>query len=83
MDKDWILTFAFFMLFNNSPDVMNLISSDNFDVDYAKSVKELENIDSDKLKELIINKVKESKEKMKAINEAYKCSLDCIRSRNE
>lgn len=73
MDKDWILTFAFFMLFNNSPDVMNLISSDNFDVDYAKSVKELENIDADKLKELIITKVKESKEKMKAINEAYKC----------
>ena len=73
MGKDWILTFAFFMLFNNSPDVMNLISSDNFDVDYAKSVKELESIDSDKLKELIINKVKESKEKMKAINEAYKC----------
>lgn len=72
MDKDWILAFAFFMLFNNSPEVMNLISSDNFDEDYTKSVKELESIDSDKLKELIINKVKESKEKMKAINEAYK-----------
>lgn len=73
MDKDWILTFAFFMLFNNSPDVMNLINSGNFEEDYAKSVKELESIDSDKLKKLIINKVKESKEKMKAINEAYKC----------
>ena len=71
MDKDWRLAFAFFILLYDSPEVMNLISSDNFDVDYAKSVKELECIDSDKLKKLIINKVKESKEKMKAINEAY------------
>lgn len=75
MDKEWILTFAFFMIFNNSPEVMNLISSDNFDEDYARSVKELESIDSVKLKELIIDKVKESKEKIKSINDAYKCRV--------
>ncbi|MBP5595953.1 MAG: hypothetical protein J6Y02_11275 [Pseudobutyrivibrio sp.] len=72
MDKDWILAFAFFMIFNNSPEVMKIISSENFDEDYDKAVKVLEGIESDKLKELIINDVKERKEKMKAINEAYK-----------
>ena len=71
MDKDWILTFAFFMIFNNSPEVMEIISSENFDEDYNKAIKTLEDIESEKLKELVINKVKESKEKMKAINEAY------------
>lgn len=73
MDKDWILAFAFFMIFNNSPEVMAIISSENFDEDYNKAIKALEDIESEKLKELIINKVKESKEKMKSINEAYKC----------
>lgn len=72
MDKDWILAFAFFMLFNNSPKVMKIISSENFDEDYNKAIKALEDIESEKLKELVTNKVKESKEKMKAINEAYK-----------
>lgn len=72
MDKHWILAFAFFMLFSNSPEVMKIISSENFDEDYNKAIKALEDIESEKLKELVINKVKESKEKMKAINEAYK-----------
>lgn len=72
MDKEWILVFAFFMLFNNSPEVMKIISSENFDEDYNKAIEALEDIESEKLKELVINKVKESKEKIKAINEAYK-----------
>lgn len=76
MNKDWILTFAFFMLFNNSPEVMKMISSENFDEDYDKAIKALEDIESEKLKELVINKVKESKEKMKAINEAYKHRIE-------
>lgn len=76
MDKDWILTFAFFMIFNNSPDVMEIISSENFDEDYNKAIKALEDIESEKIKELVINKVKESKEKMKAINEAYKQRME-------
>lgn len=68
MDKEWILVFAFFMLFNNSPEVMKIISSENFDEDYNKAIEALEDIESEKLKELVINKVKESKEKIKAIN---------------
>ena len=71
MNKNWILAFAFFMIFNNSPEVMEIISSENFDEDYNEAIKALEDIESEKLKELVINKAKENKEKMKAINEAY------------
>lgn len=39
MDKDWILAFAFFMLFNNSPEVIKIISSKNFDKDYDRKVE--------------------------------------------
>lgn len=70
MDKEWILTFAFFMIFNNSPEIMGLIKSDNFDEDFNKVLKELESTDAEKLKKLIVDKASDSYEKMKAINEA-------------
>lgn len=72
MDKEWILAFAFFMLFSNSPEIMGLVSSDNFDEDFDKALKELESTDAEKLKKIIVDKASNSYEKMKAINEAYK-----------
>ena len=76
MDKEWVLAFAFFMLFNNSPEIMGLINSDNFDEDFDKALKELESTDAEKLKKIIVNKASSSYEKMKAINEAYKHRRD-------
>lgn len=76
MDKEWILAFAFFMLFNNSPEVMSLLNSDNFEEDFCKGVNELENIDSEELKKLVVNKVKESHNQFEALNEAYKHRKD-------
>lgn len=72
MDKEWILAFAFFMLFNNSPEIMSLINSDNFDEDFNKALKELESTDAEKLKKIIVDKASSSHERLKAINEAYK-----------
>lgn len=72
MDKEWILAFAFFMLFNNSPEIMSLINSDNFDEDFNKALKELESTDAKKLKKIIVDKASSSHERLKAINEAYK-----------
>lgn len=72
MDKEWILAFAFFMLFGNSPEIMGLVNSDNFDEDFNKALKELESTDAEKLKTIIVDKASNSYEKMKAINEVYK-----------
>lgn len=72
MDKDWILAFAFFMLFNNSPEVMALLNSDNFDEDFKNALKELEAADPEELKRMIVDKVSNSQTQLEAINEAYK-----------
>lgn len=72
MDKDWILTFAFFMLFNNSPEVMNLLDSDNFDDDFKNTLKELEAADPEEIKRMIVDKVSNSQIQLESINEAYK-----------
>ena len=72
MTKDWILAFAFFMLFNNSPEVMKLLDSDNFDEDFKNTLKELEAADPEELKKMIVDKVSNSQTQLEAINEAYK-----------
>ncbi len=72
MDKEWILAFAFFMLFNNSPEIMKLLETDDFDGSFKDYVKQLENMDAERLKELVVEKSLISYDKMKAINEAYK-----------
>lgn len=72
MDKDWILAFAFFMLFNNSPEVMSLLNSDNFDDDFKNALKELEAADPEEIKRMIVDKVSNSQIQLESINEAYK-----------
>lgn len=76
MDKEWVLAFAFFMLFNNSPEMMNLLNSNNFENDYNNGIKELENIDSEELKKLVVDKMKNSHDQLEAINEAYRYSRE-------
>lgn len=76
MDKEWILVFAFFMLFNNSPEVMALLNSDNFDDDFKNTLKELEAADPEELKKMIVDKVSNSQTQLEAINEAYKHRRD-------
>lgn len=54
-----------------SDEFINLLQSDNFDVEYENLIHTVENLEADVLKEKLIKLLEESKQKAKCINKKY------------
>lgn len=70
-DFYWILCFLIFLCFDNKPELMKLITSNNINEDYDKLLDTIKNTDSDMLKQDLIKMIKDKRKEIKDINNAY------------
>ena len=76
MNDRWILSLVLFLLTDSSTELMKLLNSENFDMDYEDIFKSLEDTDADTIKEYIVSKLTENKEKLRMMNNAFKQSKE-------
>lgn len=70
-DNDiWTIIILLFTVLGGD-EFINLLQSDNFDVEYENLIHTVENLEADVLKEKLIKLLEESKQKAKCINQKY------------
>lgn len=69
-DDVWTIIILLFTVLGGD-EFINLLQSDNFDVEYENLIHTVENLEADVLKEKLIKLLEESKQKAKCINQKY------------
>ena len=72
MNNKWILSLVLFLLTDSSSEVMKLLNSEDFDTAYEDIFNSLEDTDADTIKEYIVSKLTENKEKLRMMNATFK-----------
>lgn len=67
----WLGIFIFFLLTNNSKQLLSLINGD-FDLEFNKLIDDINDVDSDVFKDACIHGLLENRQMLKDLNMAYK-----------
>lgn len=68
----WLGIFLFFLLTNNSKQLLSLINGEDFDLEFNKLVNDINEIDSDVFKNECLEGLLKNRKMLKDLNRAYK-----------
>ena len=68
----WLGIFLFFLLTNNSKQLLSLINGEDFDLEFNKLVNDINEVDSDVFKNDCLEGLLKNRKMLKDLNRAYK-----------
>jgi hypothetical protein len=68
----WLGIFLFFLLTNNSKQLLSLINGEDFDLEFNKLVDDINEVDSDVFKNECLEGLLKNKQMLEDLNKAYK-----------
>lgn len=68
----WLGIFLFFLLTNNSKQLLSLINGEDFDLEFNKLVNDINEVDSDVFKNECLEGLLKNRKMLKDLNRAYK-----------
>ena len=72
MNDKWLGIFLFFLLTNNSKQLLSLINGEDFDLEFNKLVDDINEVDSDVFKNECLEGLLKNKQMLEDLNKAYK-----------
>lgn len=72
MNDKWLGIFLFFLLTNNSKQLLSLINGENFNLEFNKLVDDINEVDSDVFKNECLEGLVKNRQMLEDLNKAYK-----------
>ena len=72
MNDKWLGIFMFFLLTNNSKQLLSLINGEDFDLEFNKLVDDVNEVDSDVFKNECLEGLLKNRKMLEDLNKAYK-----------
>lgn len=72
MNDKWLGIFLFFLLTNNSKQLLSLINGEDFDLEFNKLVDDIKEADSDAFKNECLEGLLKNRKMLEDLNKAYK-----------
>lgn len=72
MNDKWLGIFMFFLLTNNSKQLLSLINGEDFDLEFNKLVDDVNEADSDVFKNECLEGLLKNRKMLEDLNKAYK-----------
>lgn len=72
MNDKWLGIFLFFLLTNNSKQLLSIINGDDFDLEFNKLVDDVSEVNSDIFKNKCLEGLFKNRKMLEDLNKAYK-----------